>query len=91
LLRSPALRKLHLYDVFLTKRENKELLRLVQERCILESIVHFSWINYFSFYYQLSPWMADEIEFELVLNLIEITYTQMKFNRKFEDKYKYDL
>jgi hypothetical protein len=35
--------------------------------------------------------MADEIEFELVLNLIEITYTQMKFNRKFEDKYKYDL
>jgi hypothetical protein len=80
LLKSPALRRLDIDDVFLTKREIKELLALVQERRILKSVVFFSWMNCFDLNH-LPPGIADESEFELLLNTIESTNPQMIFHR----------
>jgi hypothetical protein len=81
LLKSPSLRSLHICSGFLTKCETDELLALVQDRLILQSVVHFFWNNWYYPGKHLEPWMADEDHFELLLNMLEVAYPQMELIR----------
>lgn len=81
LLKSPSLRRLDICSAFLTKSENDELLALIQERLILQSVVHFYWNNWYYPGKHLEPWMADEDHFELLLNTLEVACPQMELIR----------
>jgi hypothetical protein len=83
LLKSPSLRRLDFYSVFLTKSDTNELLALVRERQILETVNCFFWSNWYYPGQHLESWMADKDHFELLLNTLELHYPQMKLIRSY--------
>jgi hypothetical protein len=69
-LKSLSLRRLDICSGFLTKSETDELLALIQEGLIQQSVVHFFWYNWYYPGKHLEPWMADKDHFELLLNTL---------------------
>ena len=72
LLGAPLLKKVHMYDIYLTKAEVDQLLGLVRQRSILHNIVSIEWNNYLQDE-EIKPWMAAEEHFRLLLDTIKVT------------------
>jgi hypothetical protein len=67
LLGAPQLKKVELWEAYVSKYEVDELLALARERRILHNKVDFLWYNSYE-ETKLEPWMAEKKHFDLLLD-----------------------
>jgi hypothetical protein len=85
MLGAPKLKKLELFEAYLSEEQVSELLYMVREgrRGILKNNLEINWRNDFNFG-ELKPWMADEEHFNLLLDTLEAAFPQVQLQRRDE-------
>jgi hypothetical protein len=71
------MKKVDLYQTFVTEAEVNELLLLAQEKRILQKVVHLDWCNYFDSD-MLELWMAERVHFGYLLDTIQVSFPHIK-------------
>lgn len=77
MLCAPLVKNLMIYETYLTKNEVSRLVALVRKRRIMQNAVSLKWRNY-NLNRPSDPWIADEDEFQLLLNTLLVTIPKLK-------------